>query len=202
MKIHYHDPEDRAPLYMRYPTQGNPQPAYIQLSEDGEISADWDGVVGSGAPIDVWNRQTLRWRLPHSELTGEDVNWLLDKVADDLEEIHEGHTVEWDERTGNMKGSLTEEASRLDERLEFKIRDLVASLEPVHVIDADDLFAEISSEQIVDDLGITDATTDDELAKMAKVLREEAWSDARLVVGSDDILENILKPLREDLLEV
>ena len=55
-----------APLYCRYPHQTEPQPAYVQLDEDGDVTTGYSGEIGGGVPAHVWHGRTLRWTVPAS----------------------------------------------------------------------------------------------------------------------------------------
>lgn len=110
-----------APLHHQYPGQCSVQPAYLELYEDGSVSADWDGEIGGGTPMNVWNGRSIRWSLPDS-LTGEAVADFLarEDVAALLARIHEGHSVEWD--GSNNVGRLTEDAAEAQQDLEQLIQ--------------------------------------------------------------------------------
>lgn len=49
-----------APLYHQYPQQSQPQPAYIEITEDGDVSAGYSGEIGGAVPMAVWHHRTLR----------------------------------------------------------------------------------------------------------------------------------------------
>lgn len=105
-----------APLYCVYPRQTKPQPAYVELNEDGEVSADYNGEIGNAVPMAVWHRRTLRFDVS-PRVGGDDLADFLesDAVVALLERIHAGHTVEWD--GNNFVGRLTEDAERAAETL-------------------------------------------------------------------------------------
>lgn len=105
-----------APLYHRPEWEAKPLPAYLYLSEDGEVwmdsSAERDSVPG-----DVWHNRTIRWSVtPH--LSQAACQELLDDpdVRALLERVHAGHSVEWD--GSNMVGVLTEDAVEAGEELQ------------------------------------------------------------------------------------
>jgi|GEM_PF-6525906 len=52
-----------APIYDKYPSQCEPQPAYIKLSENGELVAESSGEIGNARPADEWHRCTLTWKI-------------------------------------------------------------------------------------------------------------------------------------------
>ena len=110
-------PDDPAPLYCRYRNEINPQPAYVIMTEDGTVTADYSGEIGNGVPMYVWHNRTLRWRVP-STIRGSCLAEKLQspEVAALLQRVHDGHTVEWD--GSNYAGKLTADAQAADEALE------------------------------------------------------------------------------------
>jgi len=105
-----------APLSHTYPKQINRQPAYVELAEDGEITAGWSGEIGSGVPMDVWNDRTLRMSVPHN-VNGPDLaDYLEGEGIGLLEAIHAGHSVRWD--GSDHVGRLTDAARVAKEKLE------------------------------------------------------------------------------------
>jgi hypothetical protein len=123
-----------APLFHRYPGQTSPQPAYIEMTEDGEVSADYSGEIGNAVPMYVWHGRTLRWSVP-SDVRGEA---LAEFLADPetlalLERVHAGHVVDWD--GNNHVGSLSDDARDASEGLDRLIeRELIgaeAAVRPV-----------------------------------------------------------------------
>lgn len=114
---------EKAPLYHQYKGQTKPQEAYVQLTDDGEISADYSGEIGTAMPTHVWHRQTLRWDVdPH--LFGDViVEALLDPATRELlERVHAGHAVEWD--GNNFVGKLTADAEAASRELASKLQGL------------------------------------------------------------------------------
>ncbi|MEW6647203.1 MAG: hypothetical protein AB1450_08400 [Pseudomonadota bacterium] len=100
--------EKIAPLYHRYQSQSEAQDAYVEMTENGTVSADWDGEI-SGTPADVWHNRTLRWSVP-STVRGDELADLLERadVIALLERVYLGHTVEWD--GNNHVGHLDDDA--------------------------------------------------------------------------------------------
>lgn len=110
-------PDDPAPLFFRYRNEINPQPAYVIMTEDGTVTADYSGEIGNDVPMYVWLNRTLRWRVP-STIRGSCLAEKLQslKIAALLQRVHDGHTVEWD---GNdYAGKLTDDAKAADDALE------------------------------------------------------------------------------------
>ena len=104
-----------APLFHRYPQQTEPQPAYVQLDEVGDVTAGHSGEIGGGAPAHVWHGRTLRWSVPAS--VRGDV--LADLLAGDalplLQRVHAGHSVQWD--GNNHCGALDDDARTASDEL-------------------------------------------------------------------------------------
>lgn len=113
--------EEIAPLHHQYQGECSAQPAYLELDEDGNISADWDGEIGGGTPMSVWNGRSLRWTLPDA-LTGEAVAGFVKRedVAALLARIHDGNSIEWD--GSNNVGRLNQDASEAQDDLEQLIQ--------------------------------------------------------------------------------
>lgn len=106
-----------APLYCRCQGQTNAQPAYVELGEDGYVSADYSGEIGNGVPFTVWHRRTLRWAVP-SQSSGNALADLIESadIVALLERVSAGHTVEWD--GSNFVGSLDDDARAASDELE------------------------------------------------------------------------------------
>lgn len=106
-----------APLYSRYQGQINAQPAYVELDEDGNVSADYSGEIGNAVPMTVWHRRTLRWSVSN-QVRGDELADLLesDEVVALLERVYLGHTVEWD--GNNHTGSLDDDARAASDELD------------------------------------------------------------------------------------
>lgn len=140
------DPSDLAPLYYRYPGQINPQPAHIEMDEDGEVSASWDGSTG-GTPAHVWHGRTLRWAVP-ANMRGIAVADLLEGQALPLlQRVRAGHSVDWD--GSNHRGHLTDDARDASEALEslcYQLQDEQADMAPVWDV-GDWLFTSCSLDQ-------------------------------------------------------
>jgi hypothetical protein len=105
-----------APLYLQ------PGRAYVELEEDGTVSAGCDPDVGSGVPIEVWNGVTRRFKVSpfvsgaalHAYLTGPGRRLLAT--------IHAGHEVEWD--GSNRRGSPTSAAAAASDDLKAALEEL------------------------------------------------------------------------------
>lgn len=114
--------ESAAPLSHTYPREINPQPAYVELTEGGEVSADWSGEIGNSVPMYVWHNRTLRMHVAHNVNGPALADYLESAEALALlETIHAGHEVDWD--GSNYVGKLSTDASEALERLEGVLRE-------------------------------------------------------------------------------
>lgn len=111
-----------APLYRRYLQQSQPQPAYITITEDGDVSAGHSGEVGDAVPMAVWHHRTLRVPV-HAAMLGDALADLLEsaEVRALLVRIHAGHSIEWD--GSNHVGRLTDDAKAALDELTTLVRD-------------------------------------------------------------------------------
>lgn len=130
---------DRAALVFKYDSQINPQPAYVRMTEEGDVDAYTSGEIGNAVPMDVWHSRTLTWSLPWST----DANALAElletpEVLALLERVHAGHEVSWD--GSNHVGRLGEDAQDASYRLER----IFEQADTVDVWDADGLLNSLS----------------------------------------------------------
>lgn len=111
-----------APLYCQYPGQHNLQPAYVEINEDGFVSADCSGEVGGGIPMHVWHNRTIRIPVPAEANGLELARVLREEALPLLEAIHAGHSIEWD--GNNHVGRLDDDARAAAEKLEEMLADV------------------------------------------------------------------------------
>jgi hypothetical protein len=109
------------PCYLRYQGQTQPQPAFVELAEDGEVRASANPEIGNAVPSYVYHGRSIRWKIDPA-LRGEQIADAVERLAPLLEAIHQGHTVEWD--GNNMTGRLTEEASAASDELERELENV------------------------------------------------------------------------------
>ncbi len=108
----------KLPLYKKYPRQIHPQRAYLVLTEDGNLDANYTGEVGNAVPSDVWHHRTLRFQVP-STISADGLDKLIEDFLPIIQKIYNGHTVE---SNGNdLVGKLTIEASIALEDLEYAL---------------------------------------------------------------------------------
>ncbi|MFW6312573.1 MAG: hypothetical protein ACOC2N_01650, partial [Spirochaetota bacterium] len=55
-----------APLYHQYDGQTTPQPAYLELTEDGEAWVDYSPEIGGAVPARVYDGRDQRWAIPNT----------------------------------------------------------------------------------------------------------------------------------------
>lgn len=81
----------RFPLYMKYPEQHCPQPAYLLLdTRTGEVTADYSGEVGgSGQPEVVWHGLVRRYAV-YPYMTREQVTQVIDSFLPDFQTLLDG----------------------------------------------------------------------------------------------------------------
>jgi len=191
---------DRDALFRQFPGQYDVQPAYVQMDEDGFVSAYYSGEIGYSVPSFVWHHRTLRWRV-HPSTDGHALRDLLqsDAARALLDRIHDGHTVEW--RNSNFEGILTRDARDAESDLE----DMLLDCPTINIISAQDyLFGEWNTLPEI----WPDDTTLDEAVEAVKAGLEYALDD---MVLKGDIKEAMLdqalylfecnKPLHQSKIE-
>jgi hypothetical protein len=169
-----------------------PQTPYIELdltSPDKPLDIDTYCQI-DGTPISVWHGVVRRYCLsPYTnaeDLTADINAGVFDEL---FQRIVDGSEVEWD--GDNHVGRLNEDAREAEEELEKLLEDYADG--SIGLWEAGDWLQDSSDE----DLGVTAASTDDELAKKARELEEEARAEGAVVVW----IEDHLKERREALME-
>lgn len=170
-----------APLYCRYQGQTNAQPAYVEMDEDGNVSADYSGEIGNAVPMTVWHGRTLRWAVSN-QVRGDELADLIerDDVVALLERVYLGHSVEWD--GNNHVGRLDDDAQAASDEL-------------------DELFAAESSDEhnLVDVYDVDDYVGNTGLLNIWRgkplddVVREnEEWAEEEGVIIDGDLERTLL----------
>lgn len=172
-----------APLYRRFSGHYQPQPAHVCLDENGNVRADYCGIIGTGQPMDVWLGRTRRWSV-NPEVNGDQIADLLesDKVRALLERVHAGHSVEWD--GSNYVGRLTDDAREASDALGLIFEDETRTVDGGGVWGAGDW---------IDPLGADDLLKKGEgLVDAAERLVAEAKDErAAIEGGKGDMLDAI-----------
>ena len=169
-----------------------PQTPYIELdltSPDNAIHIDTYCQI-DGTPISVWHGIVRRYYLsPYTN--AEDLTTDINAgVFDELfQRIADGSEVEWD--GDNHVGRLNEDAREAEEELEKLLEEYADG--SIGLWDAADWLQDSSDE----DLGVTAEASDDELAKKARELEEEACAEGAVVVWIEDHLKERREALRE-----
>lgn len=113
--------DDECPLYQRYPSEHEPEEAYVQLSEGGVVSA---GIASSeGVPVRVFNNCDLRWGVA-PDVIGQVLAEFLRStdVRGLLETVWYGHDVDWS--NGNQVGALDDEAQEAYDELQYLLSEI------------------------------------------------------------------------------
>jgi len=109
-----------APLYCKYSGQTNEQPAYIEMAENGDVTADYSGETGNAVPADVWHKRALRWGIC-AQANGDALAEFLrrDDVVELFKRVHRGHSVDWNGK--NFVGWLDDDAQSASNELQEMI---------------------------------------------------------------------------------
>lgn len=176
-------------LHFQYAGEYSPQPCYVELdTETGDLRASYDANIGRGVPVRVFNGIVRRWRI--AALKADAANALLEEIAPLAERVYYDSKTVWDGH--NFVGRMGEDAQAAVE----EIAVLIERHEPwdehdrVSIWDAYNWFGSIGGEEAQRHaLGITAATTDEELA--AIIEREEVTANIEGV----DVLEGAAEHL-------
>lgn len=184
--------DNLAPLYHRYPGQTGPQPAYVQLDEDGDVTADWSGEIGNAVPMHVWHGRTLRWGVSESVRCDVLAELLRGDALPLLERIYAGHSVEWNGH--NHVGRLDNDAQEASDALERMLADLSGEAHQAQVWDVGD-WLQCSLDQV---------WTDQPLADAAEAVDADAAAQGAVLEGDTaeallDMAERMLDTGRDGL---
>lgn len=172
-----------APLYRRFSGQYQPQPAYVYLDKDGNVRADYCGIIGAGQPMDVWLGRTRRWSV-NPEVNGDQIADLLesDKVRALLERVHAGLSIEWD--GANYVGRSTDDARDASDALERIFKDETRTVDGGGVWRAGDWIDPASA----DDLLKRGESLDDAAERLVAEAKDEKVA---IEGGKSDMLDAI-----------
>ena len=165
-----------APLYSRYATQCTPQPAFVEMDETGNVSADYSGEIGNAVPSYVWHGRTLRWPVS-SCVNGPALADTLEELRTSFAELHDQHTIEWD--GSNYVGRLTEKGSDIRESIEI----VLSQVDEDHIWSA----GEYLSPGHIDNLWPVGTTLSSAVASII----ECAKSDGIVIEDTDRIAGNL-----------
>lgn len=179
-------------LYHRYPGQASPQDARVSLDcASGALTAETDPEIGNAVPVRQWHGHIRCWSIP--ALTADAANELLEEIEPLAQRVCDGYASRWDgsNHVADFDDDATaaiEEIAALCERAKADAAEGVGALK---TWDADAWFGGIgSAARQARTLGITAATTDDELAAIEA--REE---ESALASGECDEIDGIRKHL-------
>lgn len=115
--------KDSCPLFYRYPTQTSAQPAYVYMDENGNITADYNSLIGNATTPEVWFNCTLSWSVS-PKVTGEFLAEFLE--SDEANELFlavwNGHSIE--SNNGKDRGVLDEDASDASDEIQSLLDEL------------------------------------------------------------------------------
>lgn len=113
--------EGIAPVYEKYDSEFQAQPAYIRMDEGGEIDAWVNGEIGNAVPAFILNGRTLTWHVP-SNVRGDALLAFVQEHRSLFERVYLGHDVAWD--GNNHVGKLDADAQEASEEIETKTESL------------------------------------------------------------------------------
>jgi hypothetical protein len=174
-----------APLYDRYPGQTTPQPGYLDLDEDGNVTYGTVAEIGNAVPMHVWHGRIIRWTMP-SDIRGKTLHRLLTgKLPGLLERVHAGHSVEWD--GSNHVGRLDDDASAARDEIE-RILDDLDEYDRAQVLDVEEW---LFGDAYLLTRWPTTKTIDDAVAALTAEAERQERLDGVIVDG--DIRDALLK---------
>jgi hypothetical protein len=186
--------DNPSPLYWKHKDMSIEQPAFVQLDENGRVTARFDDSDGSTATKAVAHERTLRWDISPF-LSGKAVAALAENPSfrSLLQRVHDGRKIEWDGK--NHIGVFTEDAEAAFDALE----DFLDSLEP-------DITAMDVNEWLFDGLSLFDHwsvrpldTAVHELEAIA--LEERESEDGEGVIIEGDIEQALIREAEKIFLE-
>ena len=121
--------KNKAPVYSKYNSQFNPQPAFIQLDcRDGSLMADYSGEIGNAVPMYFWHNQAVRWDIP-SETSGESIKEVFESEDFQVccQRILDGYEDYWD--GSNWRGRYSEDAQAASQEVERILENRLETIE-------------------------------------------------------------------------
>ncbi|SDP60446.1 hypothetical protein SAMN04487905_1069 [Actinopolyspora xinjiangensis] len=181
-----------------YPGQSGPQPIELCLDlEDGTFWFRVNPEIGRSMPARHWHGLVQRWEVP-APLTPNGANAYLDELVDDAQAILNDSTVYWD--GSNRVGSVGPEGQEADERIEAELGDErdIPEDRVVRTVEASDAYIECASE-VLHSTGLTAATSDEQLDRMADDLEAEAASEGMVIRSVVDWLREQRAEMRRQV---
>ena len=193
--VNHYDATNETALFNQYDGQAEPQTVYIELDcASGELRADWNGEIGNGIPELVWNGHIQRWAFIGCPRVSY-ANRVLDEVAKIAQRVVNGYDGTED------RAEFSDDAQAAIDLITDVVQqplDIDTVVEPMDAGDWLEYSIERTDDAVeIDGVGtITEDTTDDEIKKMAKSIRETAISERCIII--DDAPE-YLEQLRDGL---
>ena len=178
------------PLYVHYDGQIQPQPAYVEFdTRTGDLTAGWDGEIGNGVPVDVWEGKRLRWPISY-ELTETEVNSLLDEIAEQI--TWDAEEEEWSVPSDYDVEQLAYNAT-YNTSAAYTARGIWEAADWY----SDDASWDGATVTIIGEWTITATTSDTDLDKTAVAMQEEANGEGVTLWRIDSYLSD----LRDEAIE-
>lgn len=198
MTLTYISPTGTAPLYEKYPSQINAQPAFLQLNPESKtVSFGITYTPGPpyGTPMEVFHGHVLRWHV-HNELTVRGCDDLVADLMPLLERIVAGHEVVWN--GSNHVGRLNNDATDANESVDQFCEQASETYDCVDVWPVGTWLLPDSDKVSARTLGLTTESTDDDLRRIAAACEKEAAGDGITLDGDVyDELEALRDRLRQ-----
>lgn len=160
-------------IYRRYSGQTQPQACFVELDcESGKLTARYNPEIGNAVPAHVWHGHTQRWPIPALRL--EAAAKLLLDIGPLASRVVAGYLSEWDgsnhvaafsNAAQDAMGEILSLCERVDAEDAERVWDARDWLESGGRAEALSGLAEI---------GLSAATTDEELSKLADRLEDDA----------------------------
>ena len=181
------------PLHAHYFGQYEPQPAYVEFDKHtGSLTAGWDGAIGGGVPIDVWEGERLLWPISY-ELTEAEVNNLLDEIAE---------KIKWDAEEGEWLIIPDDHIEGIPSLAAWARDNSDAHTDSKGIWEAADWYGDNASwdgltVNILDEWIITATSSDTDLEKIANSMQDDANGDGVTLWRVD----SYLSALRDEAIE-
>ena len=159
-----------APLYCRYSGQTQAQEAYVELDENGIVTASYRGDIGGAITFDEYHGRTQTWSVSN-RVRGDALVNLLE--SDDMRalfaRVYDGHAITWD--GNNRVGRLDDDAREASDEIESALTALSEDESATGAVWEVGLWLEYSS---FDDLWPVGKT----LAEAAEAIEESAEKES------------------------
>ncbi|MGP3777103.1 hypothetical protein ACTWJ8_40345 (plasmid) [Streptomyces sp. SDT5-1] len=191
-------------LYCHFSGEHEAQDTYIELDvRHGTLLADYNGVIGSGIPFEVFHGFERRYAIPL--LTGDAANRVMREIAPLADRILADWEEHWD--GNNMVARLGEDARAAEEEIEQHLgvhAGADAWVSGDQGFPAEDLIAEWDIDGAVngceaEEYGITAETSDERLDEIAQKIAQELAECSGSKVAVVDGLDEYLRGVRRDL---